>query len=211
MDQQKTWTSSCDVLSSLVSSHGTVFIDSLEFSIDNYDWPSVEQSICKCKNEIHAVPNELDWTIFELDALEFSDRNPNSPERLSIDAKVAKRKDDAEFQGSNPLHEHSISQVREDENENSGDWEIVDHYGLEVTNFEEHIESTWMYPLFKKQILSSSFSHLTFMTSYQTQRIAIEALTETSSSDQLEHKMKKSSELSRKNSQSLQIGDRYFT
>jgi hypothetical protein len=79
LDQQTTWTSCCDVLNSLVSSHGTVLLDSLQFSIDDFDWPSVQESMLRPTQEKNQkLDDELDWTIFELDALDFSESRPHS-------------------------------------------------------------------------------------------------------------------------------------
>ena len=63
---QGTWTSCCDVLSSMISSHGNVFFNNTDFFIGNHNWPSVQETIRRC----HIINGEQslsdDWSIFEL-------------------------------------------------------------------------------------------------------------------------------------------------
>ena len=74
MEQQRTWTSCYDVLSSLVSSHGTVLVNCQEFSIDSFGWPSLQESALKCCRQGNSTyQDEFDWTLCELDASEFQE------------------------------------------------------------------------------------------------------------------------------------------
>lgn len=74
MEQRRTWTSCYDVLSSLVSSHGTVLVNCQEFSIDSFGWPSLQESALRSfRQETSAYQDEHDWTLCELDAAEFQE------------------------------------------------------------------------------------------------------------------------------------------
>lgn len=74
MEQQRTWTSCYDVLSSLVSSHGTVLVNCQEFSIDSFGWPSLQESALRSfRQETSTYQDEHDWTLCELDASEFQE------------------------------------------------------------------------------------------------------------------------------------------
>jgi hypothetical protein len=74
MEQQRTWTSCYDVLSSLVSSHGTVLVNCQEFSIDSFGWPSLQESALRSfRQETSTYQDEHDWTLCELDPSEFQE------------------------------------------------------------------------------------------------------------------------------------------
>ena len=77
MAQQVTMTSSCDVLSSLVSSHGTVLFNNTDFFTGNYDWPSVQESI---RRSISLDETSLcdNWSILELDNFDHLHLSPDS-------------------------------------------------------------------------------------------------------------------------------------
>ena len=79
MEQQSTWTSCYDVLSSLVSSHGTVLVNCQEFSIDSFGWPSLQESALKrLARRSSTYQDEFDWTLCELDASEFQEDIPET-------------------------------------------------------------------------------------------------------------------------------------
>ena len=86
MAKQGTWTSCCDVLSSMISSHGNVFIDHTDFFIGSHSWPSVQESIRRC----HVINGEDsssdDWSIFELSG--FDDLLPSKILNTEKDCRV---------------------------------------------------------------------------------------------------------------------------
>lgn len=96
MEKHGTWTSCCDVLSSMVSSHGNVIFDSSEFFIGNYDWPSVQESIRRCSNISGNQSTSEDWSIFELpnfDDLHVSQVSGTSGDEQTIDGTDARLED----------------------------------------------------------------------------------------------------------------------
>lgn len=124
------------MLNSLVSSHGTVLLDSLQFSIDDFDWPSVQESILRCTREkTRKLDDELDWTIFELDALDFTESNPHSSgENVQKsadtgDERVANETDPLE---SSELNEEMLL-VKISADDIKDDWEVV-NYDIEASD-----------------------------------------------------------------------------
>lgn len=130
LDQQTTWTSCCDVLDSLVSSHGTVLFDSLQFSIDDFDWPSVQESMLRSTREKkQKMDDEFDWTIFELDILDLNEINPQKADAKLFES--ADCGDDCIFKETNPLHFSEPSDdtlsVRTAAVDINDDWEVVNY------------------------------------------------------------------------------------
>ena len=113
-----------------MSSHGTVLLDSLQFSIDDFDWPSVQESMLRCtRDKNRKLDDELDWTIFELDALDFSESNANSSGenvKKSVD-----NEDENIFNETSPDYSSEPSEatvsVAPAADDIKDDWEVVNY------------------------------------------------------------------------------------